>query len=229
MNKLTKFILLFVILFVCWLIGRSIDVDTEYYRQLLLSYPLAVSCVIFIVLYVGITFFVWFVAKDVFRITSAVIFGPVVSTLLVFVAESLNALVLFFLSRKLGQEYVEQKFKLKSDDIAKVKKDSSPIGLFALRINPLIPFRLMDLSVGLTRVSLKKYLGVVIVASLPRIFWLQYILAGVGDAIFKDVGIIYSYLIENPFIVLYSGIYFLMVVILTIVAVALRMKRQKNV
>ncbi|RKY35103.1 MAG: hypothetical protein DRP69_02725 [Candidatus Duberdicusella sinuisediminis] len=51
--------------------------------------------------------------------------------------------------------------------------------VFLLRFIPLIPYRVLDLSFGLSRVPLKRYLLAVVIASPPRIFWIQVILASV--------------------------------------------------
>ena len=63
-------------------------------------------------LYVVLTFFIWFGPKDVFRIASGVIFGAEISTIYITIAETVNAILLFMLSRIFGREYIEKKFKL---------------------------------------------------------------------------------------------------------------------
>ncbi|MCK5083014.1 MAG: hypothetical protein KAR31_08935, partial [Candidatus Omnitrophica bacterium] len=64
-----KFILFLIILTVCWYLGRVFDVDVAYYQGILARYPLALSGLIFVVLYVVTTTFIWFGPKDVLRIS----------------------------------------------------------------------------------------------------------------------------------------------------------------
>lgn len=221
-DKTFRFFIFVAILAVGWYLGRFFDVDVEGMQRTLLQYPIGISAVLFIGLYVWVTFFVWFVAKDVFRISSAVIFGPYISTLLVWAAETVNAAILFTISRKLGRGFVEQRFKVKREDIDKMKKDSGFWGILAIRINPLVPFRFMDIGFGLSQVSFRKYMGIVFFASVPRIFWLQYILADVGANVFKDPQAVTDYLMAHQFVVVYSMLYFLAVCIFTAIAVAVK-------
>ena len=187
------------------------------------------SGTIFVCLYVAITTFVWFGPKDVFRILGAILFGPLVSTIFVFIAEMFNAFILFSLSRRLGRKFIEQKFKLKSKQLDNTSQASGFLGILALRINPIIPFRIQDLGAGLSSASFNKYLIAIAIASPIRIFWLQYILAGVGQNIFKDLSSVVNFLMDNPVIIVYSQIYFLIIIILSVIALVVRKSGAKKV
>jgi uncharacterized membrane protein YdjX (TVP38/TMEM64 family) len=71
---------------------------------------------------------------------------------------------------------------------------------------PLIPYRVLDISFGLSRFSLKKYLLVVIIASPPRIFIIQFVLAAIKS---MSVEKIVEYFSANSFIALVFFIYFI--------------------
>jgi uncharacterized membrane protein YdjX (TVP38/TMEM64 family) len=75
-----------------------------------------------------------------------------------------------------------------------------------IRVIPLVPFRILDLIFGLTKLPFRKYFFVVILASLPRIFWLQFILAGVKEL---SINKIIFYFMENRIIFIFSLIYFI--------------------
>jgi len=243
-NQKFKFILLVFILIICWYLGRRFDISFDQIKIFLNKFPLWLSGVVFVVLYVITTTFMWFGPKDVFRISAAFIFGAFISTIFVWIAEMIDAVIMFTLSRILGREYVEQKFKLKSDQAAKARKKTSVLEIFAWRINPLVPFRIMDLGFGITKVDFRKYFPMVMIASLPRIFWLQYIIATVGEGMFEaikfkmkamkeDKGNMINYIIEisdtmnsffldHPEILKFSVVYFLFIVVVTLFAFALR-------
>ncbi|HLF19047.1 MAG TPA: VTT domain-containing protein [Candidatus Omnitrophota bacterium] len=215
MSKTTRFFLFLFILAICWYLGRFIDVDIEKYQELFSRYPLFLSGVIFVILYVGVTFFVWFAAKDIFRISSALIFGPYVSALLVYLGELGNCLVLFHLARKLGQDYVVQKFGLKKEDLEKSKERKGSFGAFTLRINPLIPYRFQDLGAGLSTISFKQYFPAIALASAPRILFFQYVIAGVGMSIFKDFNHATAYMQEHSEILIFGSLYLFFVIAMT--------------
>jgi uncharacterized membrane protein YdjX (TVP38/TMEM64 family) len=206
--------------------GRIIKLDLDNLRQFLLQYPIVLSGVIFIFFYVTLTFFILFGPKDILRIASAIIFGPYVSTVLVWIGECLNAVVLFNLSRRLGRDFIVERFKIYKDQFNNVNDDTSFIGTFALRINPLIPFRVMDLGAGLSKISISKYLTVVVFASIPRVFWQQRILSDVGTAVFTDPRGMIEYFTNKPFMLYYSYIYFLVVIVLSIISIIIKARKK---
>ena len=117
MNKTTRFILLITILALCFFIGGSVEFSHSELTDKLKQYPLVFSSFIFVILYIVVTFFVWVVAKDVFRLVSALVFGPYISALLIYLGEMCNAFILFHFSRKLGQDFVVQQFGIKEDKL----------------------------------------------------------------------------------------------------------------
>lgn len=228
-KKFLKFIFFLIILATCWYLGRVFKIDVSSIRNILSGYPLFLSGSIFVVLYVGTTTFIWFGPKDVLRISSAILFGPLVSTIFVWIGEMINAVVMFTLSRILGREYVQQKFRVKSQELDRMKDDSSFLGVFAWRINPMVPFRLMDLGYGLTKISFRKYFLAIFGISFFRIFWLQFILAGIGVNLLRDIKAMQEYFLSNPQVIQISVLYFLAVIVTTIAAIIMRsLKKRKE-
>lgn len=227
-NQNVRFILFVLILIIMALIGRQVDVDVEYYREILNRYPLALSGLIYIVLYVFFTMLIVWGPKDVFRISGALLFGPVVSTVLVYIAEMVNLVLLFNLSRRLGRGFVMEKMKVKEEKMAEIQKDLGWFNVFTLRLNPLVPYRFLDLAYGLTRISFRKYFMVALAASPPRIFWLQYILAGIGMAALKDFNVMLQYFLENPTVFFLNGLYILLVMVLSLIAVIRNFVKRKK-
>lgn len=240
-----KFLAFLAIILVFLFLGKFLSFDLHYYKALLSRFPISISGVLFIALYVGLTTLVWFGPKDILRIASAILFGPYISTLFVSLAELMNAVILFKLSRKLGHDFVLQKFKLKDKDLSRMQKNKNILGTMALRINPFIPFRLQDIGAGLSRVDFVSYIVGIAVVSPLRIFWLQYILSDVGDNIgmlfyanmdignmVGDTNAVISflkhhpfvqYLMNEPFILQYSFYYFGLVLLLSAIALIVKL------
>jgi len=207
-----KFFGLIISIFFIFFLGMHFSVKPDILEHYLSGFPLLLASIVFIISYVIFTFFIWF-SKDVFRFVSAVLFGVYISTTLVFIAEFINAVILFGISRYLGRDFVKKDIGKKFNWIEKSVEKINFFWLVLFRITPLIPFRFLDLSCGLTPISLKKYLLVVAVGSPLRIFWLQYILAGLGKNIFTHPEIMPNYLLANKPILIYSLIYFVLVII----------------
>jgi len=109
-QKFLKFVALIFFILTVLYAGKMIVFHEAAVRAFIGQYPLWLSAVVFVVSYVIITFLVWVGPKDVFRTAAAFLFGPAVSTVFVCAAEMFNLTLLFFLSRKLGRDYVEEKF-----------------------------------------------------------------------------------------------------------------------
>ncbi|MCD4779897.1 MAG: VTT domain-containing protein [Candidatus Omnitrophica bacterium] len=204
--------------------SRFFYLDTKFYSDLLTRFPIWLSGLIFIVLYVVLTFFIWFGPKDVLRIASALLFGAYVSTILLWAGEMINTIVLFHLSRRLGREYIVQKFHLKKkqmDKIDQAKSHRSFIGALALKSNVLFPMRFLDLGFGLTDISFRKYFYASLVALPLRILLFQYILELLGGSyinLFTDINAVMQFYFRHPYIFLYTGLYFFFLGVLTLLA-----------
>lgn len=210
-----EFIVLVLGLALVWYLGRNFSIDTQAIQRSLKSFPLLYSGLFYIVLYVFITFFIFF-SKDVFWLTGAILFGPLYSTLFISLAETVNACILFNLSRRFGRAYVEKKMT------EKYKKLDEKLGkvnfswLFVFRVTPLIPYRFLDLAAGLTNLSFKKYILAVILGTPLKMFWIQYVLTGVGKSIFSDPNMVIDYFLKNTTLFMFSFIYLLLVILVVL-------------
>jgi len=210
-NKI-KFLALIICLALIWYLGKFLHIDTDALRRSLGRLPPLYSAILYIASYVVVTFFIFF-SKDLFWVTGAVVFGPVLSTLLVYICEIINAFLLFHLSRNLGRGFVEHYLKKKSDSLDDRLGNINFFWLFIIRAVPLIPYRFLDLGAGLTRIHFRRYLAAVLLATPIRVFWVQYILAAVGRNIFDNPQLIAGYLLQNKAVFVFSLIYLGLVII----------------
>ncbi|MDP3731900.1 MAG: VTT domain-containing protein [Candidatus Omnitrophota bacterium] len=209
-NKI-KFLILIFCLVLLWCLGSLLHIDTEALGKSLGRFPVLFSAIIYVALYVIITFFIFF-SKDIFWVAGAVVFGAILSTLLVYIAEIINALILFHLARYLGRNFVEHHLKKKSETLDDRLANVNFFWLFIIRLVPLIPYRFLDLGVGLTKIHFRRYFTAVLLATPIRAFWMQYILAAVGKNIFKPEFII-TYLLQNKALFIFSSIYLVLVIL----------------
>jgi len=212
------FILLVIGLAVIWYLGKSYHIDSSSIQNYLKKFPLFISGTVYVALYIIVTFFIFF-SKDVFWLLGAVLFGVGFSTLFICIAESINAFILFYLARNLGRAYVEkkvtEKYKYLDEKLGRVNF----FWLFIFRAAPLIPYRFMDLAAGLTSISFRRYLAAVILSSPLKMFWIQYILAGVGYSIFRNPSSLVQYFLSNRTLFIFSFIY-----VIFVIAVILKLK-----
>jgi uncharacterized membrane protein YdjX (TVP38/TMEM64 family) len=207
--------LLFIIAFI--FLGKLVSVDKGAIDAFLKRVPLPYACVAFAFLYVVGTFMIWYL-KDPLKVVGAILFGAYLSTLLIYLAEIINACIFFKISKSLGQDYVEKSLTGRFKRFYEKIDDINLGWIFLLRAVPLIPYRVLDLGFGLSKLPLKKYILIVILASLPRIFWVQFILAGIKG--FSMNGAM-TYFKQNHIVFFLSLAYFVVTSI-----VAFRMKKK---
>jgi uncharacterized membrane protein YdjX (TVP38/TMEM64 family) len=214
-KQTVKFLILAAALAALWILGRYFQIDPVKAESFLSRFPLIYSGIIFVCLYVVITFFFWF-SKDIFRLVSACLFGVYLSTLLVFIAEAINAAVLFSLSRILGRQFIEERLGTSAAGLDKRIANTGFLWLFLFRAVPLIPFRFLDIAAGLTDISFKRYMAAVCLGSPLRIFWVQYVLAGAGRAALSNSYAMADYLSLDKPAFIFTLVYLILVVFVVI-------------
>ncbi|MCU0652234.1 MAG: VTT domain-containing protein [Candidatus Omnitrophica bacterium] len=214
----TRFLILVAVLILLWFAGNFFHIDTGRIEDFLKKFPLIFSAPFFIILYCVITFFIW-LSKDFFKIIAALFFGAYLSTPLILIAEIINAVILFNLSRSLGRSFIENSLQGKFGSLDKKIAKMNFFWLVMFRLAPLVPFRFLDLAAGLTSISFKKYISAVILGSPLRIFWVQYIIAGVGENILGNPAALTAYLQLNKPLCIISFVY-----LISIIVVMMKMK-----
>ena len=206
-----QIIALALALFLIWFGGRHLRIGVNTIEHSLDKYPLYLSGPIYVVLYVVVTFFIFF-SKDVFWLAGALFFGPILGTVFICAAETINAFVLFFLARRFGRAYVEknlsEKYRHLDDKLGRIDF----FWLFIFRAAPLIPYRFMDLAAGLTSMDFRKYLLAAAVGSPVKMFWIEYVLYGVGSSILRDPKAIVTFFLHNQKLMYFSLLYVVLII-----------------
>jgi uncharacterized membrane protein YdjX (TVP38/TMEM64 family) len=212
-----KFFIFLAAIILIWYAGKYLRIDIGPIQEFLSKMPVLYSGIAYVVLYVIVTFFIFF-SKDLFWLLGALLFGAYPSALLVYSAEIINAALLFHLARSLGRNFVENysKDKVKTKKIYEKLAHINFFWLCMMRFVPLIPYRFLDLGFGLTKISFRKYLIAVILGSPVKILWIQYILAGVGKSIFSTPDVFAEYLLHNKTLLIFSFWYVVLVIPLAI-------------
>lgn len=226
-NKTLKFVLFIVVILFGVCLGQLFNLDVHDLKEKVAQYPRGLSGLIFVAIYVGLTTVLWFGPKDVLRISSALVFGGITSTVFVWIAELINSVIMFHTSRILGYEFVHQRTRVDEQRIKALEQSRSWLGVLAWRINPIVPLRFSDLGYGLTNISFLKYVIPSMIAILPRIFWQQYIFAGVDMSYLKDPQKMIEYMQGDMFILKYSAVYFLVTLLICCAAGIVKFRRKK--
>ncbi len=212
----TRFVIFLGLIVGFMVLGNMYSIDADKIDAYFEKVPLAYSSALFVVFYVVGTFFLWHL-KDPLKIVGAIIFGATISTVLIYIAEIINAYIFFNISRILGKGFVERKLSGRFRNFYEKLEHVNLGWVFLMRVVPLIPYRVLDLSFGLSKYSFKKYLVVVLLASPPRIYLIQFVLAAVRGFSMEAIT---QYFMENQAVALGLCFYFLLAVL-----VAFKIKR----
>jgi uncharacterized membrane protein YdjX (TVP38/TMEM64 family) len=207
-----EFLILIIALASVAYLGSFLRPDTRVLQASLEKLPLFLSGTLYIILYVIITFFLFF-SKDVFWFLGAVLFGASLSTLFIWISELINALILFHLARRFGRAYVKKSLSKKYTHLDRKLGKISFFWLFIFRAAPLIPYRFLDLAAGLTRIRFQRYFLAAALGTPVKMFWIQYILAAVGRNALSNPSFLAKFFLSNRNIFLLSFVYLLMVML----------------
>ena len=109
-KPLVRFLIFILIIVGLFLAGQYFAIDEAKINDFLKDIPYTLASGVFVLLYVAGTFIIWYL-KDPLKLVGAILFGAYLSTLLIYIAELMNAYIFFRLSRGLGKDFVEKSVK----------------------------------------------------------------------------------------------------------------------
>lgn len=185
MNKKIKQILIFFLILSIFLTARALGVS-EYLnfeslktqKDLLFSYytdhQILFLTVYFLVYVISVA--VSIPGAVIFTLGAGAIFGVVLGTILVSFASTIGATISFLFSRYLFRDSIQEKFGSSMDSINKGLEKDGTFYLLSLRLIPAFPFFLINLLMGLSKISSIRFFWVSQIGMLPGTF--VYVNAG---------------------------------------------------
>jgi len=223
-NPSFRFLIFFILVLIFLFVGRVYSIDQEGIQNYLGRIPVVWSGIVFVVLYVVLSFFIWLGPKDIFKIVGVLVYGLYTSTLLIYIAEMINVLALFSLSRFMGRDFVAQKLPGKIQQIDQAVSRTGFFSIFFARFFPIIPFRFLDIGFGLTKIRLRKYWSICLLSSPLRIFFVQLFLSLGLDTVMNPQKL-EQYLTAHPHIM---GVTFLYSIGALVMVFIWKMKSKKG-
>lgn len=109
-------------------------------------------------------------------ILSGFLFGTVVGTLVVVFSATVGATAIFLLARYFFRDFFEEKFKARIDALKVESMVNGFRDILILRLIPAVPFALINVAAGFTRVRLREYVLATFLGIMP--FSFVYVHAG---------------------------------------------------
>jgi uncharacterized membrane protein YdjX (TVP38/TMEM64 family) len=129
-------------------------------------------------------------AKPIIGVSAGALFGFGTGLAATWAAVSIGSTLAFLASRYLLRDWVEQRFSARIAAIDRGIERQGGVYLLSIRINPLIPYWLVNLAMGVTNMRLRTYVPLTVVGIFPATF--LYIQAGAKLATIESAGDIVS-------------------------------------
>ena len=172
-------VILLVILFFVYDIGQYLSLTYLKSRQSWLveiySSHTLLAIGAYMVVYIGITA-LSLPGAAVMTLAGGALFGLVTGTVVISFASTIGATLAFLVSRFLLKDWVQKRFKEKLHTINQGIEKEGSFYLFTLRLVPVFPFFIINLVMGLTPISTRRFYLVSQLGMLPGT--LVYVNAG---------------------------------------------------
>lgn len=142
-------------------------VDIETLRSYVESFGVKAP-IVFIVIYTILTIFI---PSTPLMAISGILFGFYLGVIYVTIGGLLSSIILFYISRILGQKWVDN--VLKNKYLGKLKNynnslsDRAIVNLIILRVAPIMPFNVLNILMGVSKIKIKDYLIGTIIGLIP--------------------------------------------------------------
>jgi uncharacterized membrane protein YdjX (TVP38/TMEM64 family) len=145
-------------------------------------------------------------------LVGAILYGPFLGTLLVWLGATLGSLPPYMLARIAGRPAVDS--FLQANTLERFDRwiaERGFQGLLLVRLLPIFPYVIVNYACGLMGIKLRSYLIATAVGILPGTFVYQYLFSSVGERVLTD-GLRWSYL-QDPNILAPIGVFILFLLV----------------
>lgn len=161
-----SFLILIISLFLLFQI-LGYDIDSESIRAYLKDFGIWAP-LIFIMLYTLGTFFI---PATPFMIAAGILFGFKYGLIYTIISGLLSSTVVFFISRKLGKEWVENilehRYLVHFNKYNKRLESSAIWDIIILRMTPIMPFNALNVLMGVSRITTRDYIMGTLLGLIP--------------------------------------------------------------
>jgi len=171
-----------------WLTIDALKEGRTALAQVVEARPVAAAAVFFLLCLVATA--ACFPAAPILGVSGGALFGFWPGLAIVLIASSIGSTIAFFDARYLLRDRVKRRFARRLEAIDRGIAAHGGLYLLTLRLNPLIPYWLVNLAMGLTAMRLRTYAALTVAGLLPATF--IYVSAGTRLATIDSAGDILS-------------------------------------
>lgn len=139
--------------------------NPKYYQSLYQDSPVSTALAFFAIYLVGTAFSL--PSSAVLSIVTGIVFGRLIGIPLALLACSLGGTLAFLSSRYLFHDYIEERFSKQYHKVNSGVKTDGEFYVFSLRMVPVIPFWLLNLLMGLTKMKTSRFYFATLAGMVP--------------------------------------------------------------
>jgi uncharacterized membrane protein YdjX (TVP38/TMEM64 family) len=148
-----------------FILGGDQLLDLKYYQFLYQESPVSTALAFFAIYLLATAFSL--PSSAVLSIASGMIFGRLIGIPLALLACSIGGTLAFLSSRYLLHDFIEQRFSRQYDKVNSGVQRDGAFYVFSLRMVPVIPFWLLNLLMGLTKMKISHFYFATLSGMIP--------------------------------------------------------------
>jgi uncharacterized membrane protein YdjX (TVP38/TMEM64 family) len=148
-----------------FILGGDQLLDLKYYQSLYQESPVSTALAFFAIYLLATAFSL--PSSAVLSIGSGMIFGRLIGIPLALLACSIGGTLAFLSSRYLLHDFIEQRFSRQYDKVNSGVQRDGAFYVFSLRMVPVIPFWLLNLLMGLTKMKISHFYFATLSGMIP--------------------------------------------------------------
>ncbi|MFO0947474.1 MAG: TVP38/TMEM64 family protein [Planctomycetota bacterium] len=127
-----------------------------------------------------------FLPDTAMNLVGALVFGPFLGTFYAWIGVFLGATWGYWFARLLGREFIEGMLGPKFNSFDERFRENGFRALLMIRLLPIMPFGIVSLAAGLTRIRTRDYLLATAIGILPVTFMHQFLFSQIGKTVLKN-------------------------------------------
>lgn len=127
-----------------------------------------------------------FLPDTAMNLVGAMVFGPFAGTFYAWIGVFVGATWGYWLARFLGRDFVERFLGARFNALDERFRDDGFRALLMIRLLPIMPFGVVSLAAGLTRIRTRDYLLATAIGILPVTFMHQFLFSQLGNSVLKN-------------------------------------------
>jgi uncharacterized membrane protein YdjX (TVP38/TMEM64 family) len=148
-----------------FILGGDQLLDLKYYQSLYQESPVSTALGFFAIYLLATAFSL--PASALLSIATGLIFGRLIGIPLALLACSIGGTLAFLSSRYLLHDFIEQRFSRQYDKVNSGVERDGAFYVFSLRMVPVIPFWLLNLLMGLTKMKISHFYFATLAGMVP--------------------------------------------------------------